>query len=196
MYTHFARMIETNRHINLTRITDPAAAAVRHYADSLALVAWAAGRRATVSSVLDLGTGAGFPAVPIAVVRPDWAVAAIDGTRKKVEFVRRVASEIGVHNLTVEHAHTDHWEPGRRWDLVTARSVAPLSKLLTAAVGFVTSGGFIATFKTAKLERAEEEDAHATVARLGLRADEPFTYELCAGAEPLRRAIFVFACAG
>jgi 16S rRNA (guanine527-N7)-methyltransferase len=193
---HYLLMVEVNRTLNLTRITDPAEAAVRHYADSLALIALAVTRRMKVASVLDLGTGAGFPAIPIAVVRPHWLITAIDATRKKAEFVRTAASELGLSNLTVEHAHADHWSDARQFDLVTARSVAPLSKLLTTAAGVVARGGALVAFKTATLDPAEADAARATAAKLRLRADEPFLYELQAGSVKLGRALYVFSSAG
>ncbi len=109
MRTHFDALVETNRVMNLTRITDPKEAAIKHYADSLALLLWIDERRISVKSILDIGTGGGFPAVPLAITRPDWLITAIDGTGKKIDFVRRTAKTIGLDNLHCVHTHSCHW---------------------------------------------------------------------------------------
>ena len=108
--SHFEAVIEVNRVMNLTRITNPIDAAVKHYVDSSALLPWIAARKINAASLLDVGTGAGFPAVPLAVLRPNWAITAIDATRKKVDFVSRTVVAMGLTNLRVEHAHSDHWD--------------------------------------------------------------------------------------
>ena len=87
MLAHYRRVVEANRHFNLTRITSPADAAVKHYVDSLTLMAspWVEADRSL--TVVDVGTGAGFPAVPLAIMCPQWQILAIDGTGKKARFV-------------------------------------------------------------------------------------------------------------
>jgi 16S rRNA G527 N7-methylase RsmG len=104
LFEHYQQVVEANRSFNLTRITGPADAAVKHYADSLSLLAspWVDAERSTV--VLDVGTGAGFPAAPLAIVCPRWSVLAIDGTAKKVRFVQACAEAMGLGNLEGRHA--------------------------------------------------------------------------------------------
>jgi len=103
MWRHFELVVEANRRFNLTRITAPADAALKHYADSLALLAtrWVDSDRPL--SVLDVGTGAGFPAVPLAIVCERWGVMAIDGTGKKARFVAEAAAVLGLANLEARH---------------------------------------------------------------------------------------------
>ena len=91
MVAHHDAMVEANRRLNLTRITDPVESAVRHYADSLALLAWSRDSAVSIRTLLDVGTGAGFPAVPLAIMKPKWKITAIDGTKKKIDFVRETA---------------------------------------------------------------------------------------------------------
>ena len=102
--------------MNLTRITRPAEAAVRLYADSLAVLSWArqSGNETGVRTVLDIGTGAGFPAVPLAVAAPDWRITAIEATNKKAAFVEQSARRVGAENLRVILRHET--PSGRRRD--------------------------------------------------------------------------------
>jgi 16S rRNA (guanine527-N7)-methyltransferase len=183
--THYTMMIETNRVMNLTRITDPTEAATKHYADSLALVACAKERNLAVKTVLDIGTGAGFPAIPLAVARPDWSITAIDGTRKKIDFVRRVASAIGLSNLHCEHANSTHWETNETYDLVTMRAVA---NPVETATRFVGKAGAVAVFRN-----VADQDGAGSVAIGSSAADmeSPFVYALASGDEKLRRTITI-----
>ena len=144
LHGHYNAMIEANRSFNLTRITDPKEAAIKHYADSLALLPWADGVGEKIDSVLDVGTGAGFPAFPLAVLRPQWSVTAIDATRKKTDFVARTAASLGVENLRCEHAHSEHWkafpEGGRpsanQYHLVVFRALSKPAKAIQQAGRF------------------------------------------------------------
>jgi 16S rRNA (guanine527-N7)-methyltransferase len=189
---HFEAVVETNRVMNLTRITEPIEAAVKHYADSLALLLWTEGRSVTVRTVLDVGTGAGFPAVPLAVMRPEWAVTAIDATRKKVEFLTRTVAAIGLTNVHVEHAHAAHWRPKRPFDVVVVRALAPLGKCLELCAAFVKPGGWLVAYKTASLDRAELAAAEKVLKKTRLRVEEPFPYELQMGDQTLHRALHLF----
>ena len=189
---HFEAVLETNRIMNLTRITDPVEAAVKHYADSLALLLWTRGRSITVQTVLDVGTGAGFPAVPIAIMRPEWTVTAIDSTRKKVEFIARTAAAMGMDNLKVEQAHTSHWQPERTFQVVATRALGPLDKCLESCAKFVRPGGWLVAYKTASVPRGEIAAAQKLLKRTRMRVEEPFAYDLQLGDETLHRVLHLF----
>jgi 16S rRNA (guanine527-N7)-methyltransferase len=196
---HFEAVVETNRVMNLTRITEPVEAAVKHYADSLALLLWTRDRSITVRTVLDVGTGAGFPAVPLAVMQREWAVTAIDATRKKVEFLTRTVAAIGLTNLHVEHAHAAHWRPilrgsgqERPFDVVVVRALAPLGKCLELCAAFVKPGGWLVAYKTASLDRAELAAAEKLLRKTRMRVEEPFPFELQIGDQMLHRALRLF----
>lgn len=186
---HFDSMIETNRTMNLTRITDPADAAIKHYADSLAMLPWAAAAGLANVTLLDVGTGAGFPAVPLAVMRPDWSILAIDGTAKKAEFVAAVARDLGLGNLVVEHAHTDHWPSGRKFELVATRAVASLTKCMRSARPRLKKDGRLVAYKSAALPGEEFQDAKSACSKLGMEIEPPFVYELKLGNESLMRSL-------
>jgi len=127
---HYEAMVETNRTHNLTRVTDPEDAAVRLYADSLALLPWLAELGVTVTRLVDVGTGAGFPAFPLAVACPQLTVMALEARRKKVGFLTETAAACGVGNLATRHVRGEDWTGPADFDLVTFKAVAALADCL------------------------------------------------------------------
>lgn len=192
MQAHFRLLLETNRHTNLTSITDPTDAAVKHYADSLALLAWSAGVDTDGWSVLDIGTGAGLPAVALAVMRRDWRITAIEATRKKVEFVQRAVDELGIANLRVEHAHSREWATQDRFDVVVARAVSKLAPFLRTAARFVSEHGWLVSYKAQPLDENEHKDAQRAARAMKLVARDGFDYCLRLEDELIRRRLYVF----
>ncbi|MFQ5413751.1 MAG: 16S rRNA (guanine(527)-N(7))-methyltransferase RsmG [Phycisphaerae bacterium] len=189
---HYHAMIAANRRMNLTRITEPRDAAVKHYADSLAVWSWSRRRNAPVRTVLDVGTGAGFPAVPLAVVWPDVAITAIDGTNKKIAFVKDACRSIGLDNLTAVHARAERWDSGATFDMVVVRAVAPLATVLAHAHRRVARDGYFIAYKTASLDEQEARDGLRVAARRGLVLHERFPYALTCEDATLRRALYIF----
>lgn len=189
---HFDAMVEVNRAMNLTRITKPAEAAIKHYVDSLSVLSWADHRRVELGSVLDIGTGAGFPAVPLAIMRPQWSVTAIDATAKKVRFVRRTAEALGLTNLHIEHAHSAHWHPGRAFDLTVSRASGRLPRYLEQAVRLVAPSGWIIAYKTADLGSNETDLDVGRIERLQLSCEPRHRYDLELDGETLRRALHIY----
>lgn len=189
---HFERVLDATRTMNLTRITEPEEAAVKHYADSLAVVRWAVERKVDIRTVLDVGTGAGFPAVPLAIARPDWAVTAIDATAKKIGFLTSVVEGLGLSNIDCIQAHSKHWKTRLQFDLVVMRAVTVLPRALAQTAAFVANGGWLIAYKTAAVERSEEEAAAEVSAKRGLKLQERYGYELECGRDTLERVLYVF----
>ncbi len=192
LWAHYSRMIEVNQVMNLTRVTEPVEAAIKHYADSLAVLPCVREREFRVENVLDVGTGAGFPAVPIAVLRRDWAVTAIDGTAKKARFVASMAEELSLPNLHAVHAHSVHWSAEEPFTLVLARATGPLGKCLAQVAGHAARGGVVIVFKTAHVDASERKEAQALARELRLRALEPFAYTLELRDQRIERLLFLF----
>ena len=191
-WTHFQVVVETNRSLNLTRITESHEAAIKHYVDSLAILPWIRREHLTVNTLLDVGTGAGFPAIPLAIVRPDWVVTAIDATRKKTDFVSRIAKELKLTNVRVEHVHAKHWTSPERFDLVTLRAVVKLARGIELGARWLARGGSIVAYKTASIDPQEQHYAQAAAVKASLRAAPPYTYELRMGDETMNRALRIF----
>lgn len=192
-FAHYSAVVETNRVMNLTRITSPQQAAIRHYADSMAVVAWAAS--AGLSGplrLLDVGTGAGFPAIPLGIMRTDWRITAMDGTGKKAAFVRKVALELKLTHVTALHARADHSKPAAQHDLVLARAVGRLDPLLGWLAPWAKPGGRIVVWKSATMGDDELQAGAQLARRLRLQEREPFTYELPDEPSPMRCALRIY----
>ncbi len=189
---HFDAMIETNATMNLTRITDPGEAAAKHYVDSLAPLLWVREREICLHTLLDIGTGAGFPAVPLAVARPDWRITAIDGTGKKVDYLNRAIAGMGITNLRAEHTHSSQWQSERSFDVVVARALAPLSRSLELCARFVAPGGRIVIYQTAAQVHRNAKDGPSGPIGARFRPEEPFPYDLLVGDEKLDRVLMIY----
>lgn len=198
MWRHFEMLVEANRRFNLTRITDPGEAAVRHYADSLALPAWAASpgeARPTAGSgfrVLDVGAGGGFPALPVAIVRGDWVVTALDETGKKARFVQRCADELGLANLVGVHGRIPPWRPEPLVDVSVFRAVGSTKEALASVADAVRPGGWVVCFKTATTPRGEVQGARRWAEAHGWSGPAAFDYALHEGERGSPRRLIVF----
>jgi len=192
LWTHYGLMVEANRTMNLTRITDPVEAAVKHYADSLAVGAWAKEVGLSGGIWLDVGTGAGFPAVPLAVMHPAWHIVAIDGTGKKIDFVTRAATEMRLTTLELLHAHANHWRTNSRFDVICTRAVASVARCLPFASRLSVAGGFFVAFKTPASDGQEREEAERVARTCKMTRQASFDYELVAPDERLTRRLVIY----
>ena len=114
-----------NRAYNLTAVTDRSEMLTHHLLDSLAVAPYLAG-----PGVADVGTGAGFPGLPLARVRPDLRFTLIDSAGKKLRFVAHAARTLGLANVETLHARVEELKPRTPFDTVVARAFAPLPRLL------------------------------------------------------------------
>ena len=160
------RMLAVNEHLNLTAITEPEAVILRHYADSLTL----AELIPTGASVADIGSGAGFPAIPLCIARPDLRITAIDGTGKRVRYMQETADLLGLSNLTAltMRAEAGAKDPTLRgkFDVATARAVAALPILSELCLPYVKVGGLFLAMKSREAE-AELVTASKAIRTLG-----------------------------
>ncbi len=189
---HFSLLCEQNRQFNLTRITDPVDAAVKLYADSLAPLAWARQANVTVPKCLDIGTGAGFPAVPLAVASPAWQVTAIDATGKKARFVQQCAETLSIDNLTARHLRAGGKNDLGRFDLVVFKAVGNLARCLSFAERLVARDGHLLVFKGRNLTREELDEGQQTAERIGMQTWDTVDYELTCGDEILEPTLVVY----
>ncbi|MFH0980146.1 MAG: 16S rRNA (guanine(527)-N(7))-methyltransferase RsmG [Planctomycetota bacterium] len=192
MFAYYAGVVEANRHFNLTRIVDPSEAAVKHFADALAVLGWVKSAGVCVLSVLDVGTGAGFPAVPLAIMRPDWLVTAIDSTGKKVRFVAGLSARLGLSNLSAERRRAGEWRPAQHFDLVLYKAVGTLGTCVKQARDLVKPGGYAIAHKTLEVSPRERREGLEAARRGRFDALEPFAYRLRWGEETLERILVIF----
>ena len=173
-----ARLIEKNKVMNLTAITDPGDMATLHMLDCAALLNCAGFEGKTL---IDVGTGAGFPGAPLAVLVPSLKVTLLDALNKRVEWLGESCEALGLANACAIHGRAE--EAGRdpalreRFDFATARAVAELRVLAELCLPFVKVGGW---FLAMKGTDCGEELAQAlpVIEALGGRAAEPFDYAI------------------
>lgn len=181
--TRFAALVEAgNRVQNLTRITSAEEMAVKHFADSLTCLMVDLPARGI--RCLDVGTGAGFPGVPLAICRPEWDVVLLDSLQKRLAFLEAAAEELGLRNVATVHARAE--DAGRngayreRFDLVVSRAVAKLPVLLELCVPLTAVGGVFLAMKGADADAEVEESGNA-LAALGATIEDVVRLELPAG---------------
>ena len=164
------RILEWNESVNLTAVKDEDSFEIKHFADSLMICESPRMRRAR--RVIDVGTGAGFPGIPLAIVFPEIEFTLMDSLGKRMKIVEQTAAEIGLKNVEVIHARAE--ELGRnkeyreQYDLCVSRAVANLSVLSEYCLPLVKVGGWFAPYKTAAAEDEIREGTRA-VEKLGGR---------------------------
>ena len=167
-FNRYAEMLrERNEKINLTAITEPEEVKVKHFLDSCSAAELLPGG----ASVLDVGSGAGFPGLPLKIVRPDLTVTLLDSVNKKVAFVSEVVAELKLSGVTAVHARIEDFPHKGEYDAVVSRAVAELSTLAEYALPFVKIGGAFIAYKSEKAE-SEAEAAASAITLLGGRIRE------------------------
>ena len=133
-------LVEKNKVMNLTAITEPADIARLHFLDSAALLTIADFKEKTVA---DVGTGAGFPGVPLRIIEPSMHLTLLDALNKRVEFLKEVCGDLGLADVECVHARAEEFAADRResFDLVTSRAVAALPLLCELCLPLVNVGG-------------------------------------------------------
>lgn len=171
---------ETNRQMNLTAVRDPRDMAVKHFLDSLEI-----GRLARVETagdrILDLGTGGGFPGIPLKILYPEKSFTLVDASAKKLNFIRRACAELEIEGVELIHMRAEDagHNPGHRehYGMVLARAVAYLPVLCEYAIPLLQVGGVLAAAKILP-DSHELEDSGAALKRLGAVVDRIEQYKL------------------
>ena len=164
-----AAVVEQNAVMNLTAITEPAAVAKLHLLDSLTVltVADLKGKQ-----LIDVGCGAGFPGVPVAIACPDAKVTLLDSLGKRMNWLESILPQLGINARCItaraEDAVAEHRE---KFDYATSRAVARLNILLELTAPYVRLGGAVIALK-GSAARQELEEAQSAVKKLGLKLEE------------------------
>lgn len=188
-FDRYAEMlVDWNEKINLTAITAPDEIVIKHFVDSLLLLkAYDVPKGATM---IDVGTGAGFPSVPVAMVRDDIRLTLMDSLNKQINFLKELSEALCV-NAECVHARAEEFgnkpEYREQYDVACARAVAHLRELSEYCLPFVKVGGAFVALKSVGLEQ-ELEEAKAAIDILGGKVERISRFTLPDGAE---RAIAV-----
>ena len=142
LLAHLDLVDEWGERMNLTAIRDRPQQVTKHLLDSLSVLPWLRGPR-----VADVGSGAGFPGVPLAIAAPQVHFALIESTGKKCRFLEHVRDTLGLANVEVVQARAEGYEPETRFDTVLARAVGPLADFVRNAGALVTGDGRLLAMK-------------------------------------------------
>jgi len=152
---HLDLIVAANEYMNLTRLTSPEEAAVKHVCDSVA--PWR--HFAQARRVLDAGTGAGFPGIPLSIVLPDVRFTLVESTQKKARFVDAAVESLELANVRVVAARAEATALVEKPDIITARAVAPLHRILDLFAKPLKQGAWLILYKGPDIE-AELADAN------------------------------------
>ena len=174
---HKEMVLETNKYMNLTSITDPAEFDVKHIADSMALLPYIP----PGATLGDVGSGAGFPGVVLGIMRDDIEITLIDSLRKRVIFLEEVVRELGLANVWAIHARAEDLARGSvQFDVCTARAVASMDKLAKWVLPIVKPGGLFLAMKGPAPEE-ELEKAKPIIAKKGGAVEKVDMVEIAQG---------------
>ena len=186
------RVLDENTRINLTALRDAEKCWIGNVLDSLPLLE-IQDNLGEPKRLLDVGTGGGFPLLPLAMAMPDARWTGLDSTGKKIEAIRRIAKDVGLENVDLVAARAEdaardaaHRE---KYDVVTARAVADLSVLLELVSPFAKVGGFVVLWKSLK---AEEEIALSKKAQHELHVPFAFAHPYALPGDFGERQLLVF----
>lgn len=171
-------LVEKNKVMNLTAITEFDEVIVKHFADSLSICTVLPD---SAKTVCDLGTGAGFPGIPMAIAYPELQFTLIDSLNKRIKFLQEVVDALGLKNVTLVHARAE--EAGRNklyrehFDLVVSRAVANIATLSEYCLPLVNIGGSFISFKSGDVKE-EIEASGSAVKKLGGNMKKPVYFSL------------------
>jgi 16S rRNA (guanine527-N7)-methyltransferase len=167
---HLTLLAKWNRIHNLTAITDRNDMIVQHVLDSLVLNHYLKGSR-----MLDIGSGGGFPGLPLAILNPQQHWTLLDSRRKRIEFIRHVVSKTGVSNVDLVNCRIENFRPETKFDTLTARAFSSLQNLLILSGACQQPGTRILAMKgKAPYDEIEELPDHIRSAVKVIRLEVPF----------------------
>ena len=147
LLAYLALLQRWNAKYNLTAIRDPVQMVIRHFFDCLAIAPWLP---SGASRLVDVGTGAGFPGVPLALLNPRQHYDLLDSNGKKTRFLFQVKTALGLDNMSVRHIRAEAWTPPRPYDVVLSRAFASLADMVGCSAHLCGSEGCFLAMKGAR----------------------------------------------
>lgn len=172
-HIYFETLVEWNQKMNLTAITDEEGVYKKHFFDSLALIK---AIKMNKQHILDVGSGAGFPSIPLLIMFPDLKITIIDALQKRITFLTELTKRL---DLEVEliHGRAEEYKRKHCFDIVTARAVANLRMLSELCIPFAKIGGLFISMKGPKLIE-EIEESKSAIELLGGKIDKIVDYSI------------------
>lgn len=188
---YFELLVEWNEKMNLTAITDLEGVYLKHFYDSISASFYFDFTK--VTTVCDVGAGAGFPSIPIKICFPHLEITIVDSLNKRITFLNHLTDQLQLQNMTFVHARAEEFGQNSQYreqfDVVTARAVARLSVLSELCIPLAKEGGYFVALKAAA--GAEEmKDAAKAISTLGAKAKEEYAFYL--PVEESERSLYIF----
>jgi 16S rRNA (guanine527-N7)-methyltransferase len=161
---YLALLCKWNQAYNLTAVRDPAAMVTRHLLDSLAIAPWLRGSRC-----IDVGTGAGLPGIPLAILFPERDFHLLDSNGKKTRFLFQVQTALALANITIHQARVEEFRPAQRFDVVLSRAFASLTDMVAGTRHLLRPQGVFLAMKGA----CPDDEIAAVAAQCCLRGLHP-----------------------
>lgn len=160
-YNYMNLLIEWNKKINLTAITEPDEIILKHFVDSLTISKYISDG----TKVVDVGTGAGFPGIPLKIVRQEIDITLLDSLQKRINFLDEVINELNLEKITTVHSRVEDFgknkEYREKFDIATSRAVANLSTLSEYLLPLVKVGGKVISMKGSLIQEELENSKNA-----------------------------------
>lgn len=177
--SYYELLVEWNQVMNLTAITDFEEVCKKHFTDSLSLVK--AYKINAPISVIDVGTGAGFPGIPLKIAFPDIEVILLDSLHKRVDFLKTVIDNLGLKKIEALHGRAEDYAKEKKFreqfDLCVSRAVSNLSTLSEYCIPYVKIGGHFISYKSEKLSE-EKKDAEYAISVLGGEIEDQISFQI------------------
>ena len=176
-YEYMNLLIEWNDKINLTAITEPKEVIVKHFIDSILAAKYIKDN----SSIIDVGTGAGFPGIPLKIFNDSYKITLLDSLNKRTIFLQEVIDKLGLENMEVVHGRAEDYAQDKKYremyDYAISRAVAPLNILLEYLVPYTRIDGSVIAMKGSNAEQ-ELIEAKNAINKLGAEVSEKSVVQL------------------
>ena len=169
-YRYYKLLVEWNKVMNLTGITELEEVVSKHFIDSLALVKEVPLQDGRKVSGIDVGTGAGFPGIPLKIAFPNLKITLLDSLNKRIKFLNEVISQLGLQNVETIHGRAEEYAKNKeyreKYDLCVSRAVSNLATLSEYCLPYVKIGGTFISYKSGTVQE-EAEEAEKAINILG-----------------------------
>ena len=192
-YQYYQLLIEWNKVMNLTAITEIEDVVTKHFLDSISLSKIIDNIDTASFSLIDVGTGAGFPGIPLKIVFPKLSITLLDSLNKRVKFLKEVITQIDLDDIHAIHGRAEDYgrNPDYReqFDYCVSRAVANIATLSEYCIPFIKSGGYFVSYKSGKVDE-ELTKGKKAISELGGNLEQVVKFQL-AGANAERSLVLI-----